>query len=175
MNPSGSIGVKSGQSSESVGVCLFSVIKVFVFAVMDACMYQFSSMAFILRHVHALVLLFCCCCCPFVNPTQPPSLKCIQTKEGYTRTPCHNHFCLVVGTHITSLRSDDLVVTKLPCQTACRCEWWWRLVFPSTGGDWWATCHEESCVQYSRLWCGIGGLPLLRPPFTYGVGVLLVQ
>ena len=43
--------------------------------------------------------------------------------------------------HLPRARSDDLVVPKLP---ACGCEWWWRLVSPSTGGDWWATCHDES-------------------------------
>jgi len=90
--------------------------------------------------------------------------------EAYTRTPSHNHTCSAAGAQIISLRSDDLVVPKLP---ACRCEWWWRLVSPSTGGDWWAICHNESCVRYSRLWCGIGVSPLLPPPFTYGEGVLL--
>jgi len=37
----------------------------------------------------------------------------------YTRTPSHNHTSLDVGAQIISLRSDDLVVPKLP---ACRCE-----------------------------------------------------
>jgi len=64
---------------------------------------------------------------------------------------------------INSLRSDDLVVPKLP---ACGCEWWWRLVSPSTGGDWWATCHVESCARYSRLQCSIGVSPLLPLPCT---------
>jgi len=51
MNPSGSIGVKGGQSSESVGVCLFGVIGVFCFC-SDGCMHvsvQFSSITFILK------------------------------------------------------------------------------------------------------------------------------
>ena len=53
MIPSGSIGVKGGQSSESVGVCLFGVIEVFFLAVMDdTCMYQFSSVQ---SHLFSLV------------------------------------------------------------------------------------------------------------------------
>ena len=46
---------------------------------------------------------------------------------------------------------------------------------PSTGGDWWATCHDESCVQYSRLQCDIRVSPLLPPGFTYIGGVLRGQ
>jgi len=60
-----------------------------------------------------------------------------------------------------SLRSDDLVVPQLP---ACGREWWRRLVPPSTGGDWWATCHDESCTRHSRLQCNIRVSPLLPPP-----------
>jgi len=45
--------------------------------------------------------------------------------------------CWMHLSQIFSLRSDDLVVPRLP---ACGCEWWWRRVSPSTGGDWWATC-----------------------------------
>ena len=29
-----------------------------------------------------------------------------------------------------------------------------------------ATCHDQSCALYSRLWCGIGVSPLLLPPST---------
>ena len=29
-----------------------------------------------------------------------------------------------------------------------------------TGGDWWATGHDESCARYSRLRCGIVVSPL---------------
>jgi len=58
---------------------------------------------------------------------------------------------------------------KLP---ACGREWCQRRVMTSTGGDWWSTCHVESCARYSRLWCGIGVSPLLPPPFTYRGGVL---
>ena len=36
-------------------------------------------------------------------------------------------------------------------------------------------CHDESCVQYSRLRCDIGVSPVLSPPFTYWGGVLLGQ
>ena len=68
-----------------------------------------------------------------------------------------------VGSQITSLRSDDLVVPRLP---ACGCEWWRGLVSSSTGGDWWATYHDESCARYSRLRCDIGVSPLLPLPFT---------
>jgi len=77
-----------------------------------------------------------------------------------------------VGAQSISRRSDDLVVPKPP---ACGCEWWWRLVSPSTRGDWWASCHDESCARYSRLRCDIGVSPLLPPPFTYREGVLLGQ
>jgi len=70
--------------------------------------------------------------------------------EVYTQTPSHKHPCSAVGAQIISLRLNDLVVPKLP---ACGCEWWRRLVSPSTGGDWWATCHDESCARYSRLQC----------------------
>jgi len=90
-------------------------------------------------------------------PYSPPNV------EGYTRTPSHNHQCSAVGAQIISLRSDDLVVPKL---LACRFKWCWRLVSPSTGCDWWATCHVESCARYSRLWCDIRVSPLLPPPFT---------
>jgi len=37
----------------------------------------------------------------------------------YARTPSHNHPCSAVGAQIISLRSDDLVVPKLPAR---RCE-----------------------------------------------------
>jgi len=74
--------------------------------------------------------------------------------------------------HHISLRSHDLVMPKLP---ACGCEWWWRLVPPSTGGDWWATCHNESCARYSRLKCIIRVSPLLPLPFTCWEGVLCGQ
>ena len=90
-------------------------------------------------------------------PYSPPNVG------SYTRTPSHHYTFSAVGAQITSLRSDDLVVHKLH---ACRCEWWRRLVSPSTGGDWWATCHDQSCTQYSRLWCGIRVSPLLPPQFT---------
>ena len=92
---------------------------------------------------------------------------------GYTRTPSDNQQCSAVGAQIISLRSDDLVVPKLP---ACGCEWWWRFVSPSTRGDWWATsaCHDEYCARYSRLRCDIGVSPLLPPPFT-GDGVFRGQ
>ena len=50
---------------------------------------------------------------PVPYPGPPPNL------EGCTRTPSHNHFCSAVWAQITSLRSDDLVVPKLP---ACGCE-----------------------------------------------------
>ena len=99
-------------------------------------------------------------------PYSPPNVR------AYTRTPYHNHSCSAVGAQITSLRSDDLVVPKLP---ACECEWRWRLVSPSTGCDWWATCHNESCALYSRLQGGTGVSPLLPPPFNYGEGVPLGQ
>jgi len=39
--------------------------------------------------------------------------------ETYTRTPSHNHPCSAVGTQNISLRSDDLVMPKLP---GCGCE-----------------------------------------------------
>jgi len=90
-------------------------------------------------------------------PYSPPNVG------SYTWTPSHHYSFSAVGAQITSLRSDDLVVHKLH---ACRCEWWRRLVSPSTGGDWWATCHDQSCTQYSRLWCGIRVSPLLPPQFT---------
>jgi len=73
--------------------------------------------------------------------------------------------CSAVGAQITSLNSDDLVVPKLP---TCGCEWCRRLVSPSTGGDWWATCHNESCARYSRLQCCIRVSFLLPPPFYQG-------
>jgi len=100
-------------------------------------------------------------------PYPPPNV------EAYTQTPSHNHpACSAVGAQIISLRSDDLVVPKLP---ACGCGWWWRLVSTSTLGDWWATCHDESCAQYSRFRCDIRVWALLLPLFTYGEGVLLGQ
>jgi len=48
-------------------------------------------------------------------PYSPPNVG------AYTRTPSHNHYdsCSAVGAQITSLRSDDLVMPKLP---ACGCE-----------------------------------------------------
>jgi len=81
--------------------------------------------------------------------------------ESYTQTPSHHHSCSAGRAKTTSLRSDDLVVPNLP---AWGCEWWRRLVFPSIRGDWWATCHDESCAQYSRLQCVIRLSPLLPPP-----------
>jgi len=46
-------------------------------------------------------------------PYPPPNV------EAYTQTPSHNHpACSAVGAQIISLRSDDLVVPKLP---ACGC------------------------------------------------------
>ena len=84
--------------------------------------------------------------------------------QAYTRTPSRQP--LVFGRRGTDhlLRSDDLVVPKLP---TCGCEVWRRLDSPSTGGDWWATCHDKSCARYSRLRCGIRVSPLRSPPFTY--------
>ena len=46
-------------------------------------------------------------------PYPPPNVG------AYTQTPSHNHPCSAVGAQIISLRSDDLVVPKLP---ACGCE-----------------------------------------------------
>jgi len=102
-------------------------------------------------------------------PYSPPNVG------AYTRTPSHQP--LVFSRRGTDhLSSDDLLMPKLSWP-ACRCEWWWRLVSPSTGGDWWATCHDESCARYSRLQvqCGIRVSPLLPPraPFTYSGSVLL--
>ena len=82
----------------------------------------------------------------------PPSIV-----VSYTRTPSHHHLCSAGGAQITSLRSDDLVVPNLP---ACGCEWWRRLVSPSKGVDWRATCHNESCAWYG-LRCSIGVSPWL--------------
>jgi len=123
---------------------------------------------------------FCLCFCSlqshlFLSPIGARTLKMpvpyLPPNVGvYTRTPSHNHPCSAVGTQIIFLRSEDLVVPKL---SACGCEWWWIFVSPSTGGDCWATCHDESCARYSRLRCRIGVLPLLPPPFTYRVNVLL--
>jgi len=45
---------------------------------------------------------------------------------------------------------------------------------PSTGGDWWATCHDEPCARYSRLRCSIGVSLLLPPPFTTYRGSVLL-
>jgi len=99
-------------------------------------------------------------------PYLPPSV------ERYTRIPSHHHLCSAVGAQITSLKSDDLIVPRLP---ACGREWWKRLVSPSTGGDWWATCHNESCARNSRLQYGIKVSPLLPHPFTYGESIHLGQ
>jgi len=85
----------------------------------------------------------------------------LPSVEVYTRTPSHNHPSSDLGAQITSLRSHNLVVPR-PKQHAFGCEWWWRLVSPSTGGDWWVTCHNV-----------IGVSPLLPPPFTYRGSVLL--
>jgi len=96
-------------------------------------------------------------------PYSPPNVG------AYTRTPFHQP--LVFGRkgidHLP-YRSDDLVMPKLP---TCNREWCLRRVSPSTGGDWWATCHDESCARYSRLRCDIGVSPLLPPPFTDREGV----
>jgi len=46
-------------------------------------------------------------------PYSPPNVG------VYTRTPSHYHPCSAVGAQIISLKSDDLVVPKLP---ACGCE-----------------------------------------------------
>jgi len=102
-----------------------------------------------------------------------------------TSSESHNHTRSAVGAQITSLWSDDLVVPKLP---ACGCEWWWRLVSESTlnwrlvaestGGDWRATCHDESCTRYSRLQsrCGHQSVTFFLPhPFSYREGVFLGQ
>jgi len=45
----------------------------------------------------------------------------------YTRTRSEYHPCSAVGSQVISLRSDDLVVPKLP---GYGFEWWWRLVLP---------------------------------------------
>ena len=91
-------------------------------------------------------------------PYSPPNLG------GHTQTIL-NTSSLAVGAQIIFLRSDDLIVPKLP---ACGCEWWLRLVSPSRGGHWWAPCHDESCARYSRLWCDIRVSSLLPPPLPTG-------
>jgi len=91
------------------------------------------------------------------GPLRCPSLTRLPVWEPIPGPLLTNDSCSAVRAQIISLRSDDLVMPKLP---ACGREWWQRRVSPSAGGDWWATCHVESCARYST------------PPFTYRGGVL---
>jgi len=55
------------------------------------------------------------------GPLRCPSLTRLPVWESIPRPLLTNHSCSVVRAQIISLRSDDLVVPKLP---TCGCEWW---------------------------------------------------
>jgi len=89
-------------------------------------------------------------------PYSPPNVG------AYTWTPSHSHYdsCSAVEAQITSLRSDDLVVPKLP---ACGCEWssywvsnkqhylsWWRRLVPPSCMRMWVMV--QTGLSINRRW-----------------------
>ena len=64
------------------------------------------------------------------GPLRCPSLSRLPVRETIPGPLLNKNSCLAVGTQIISFRSDDLLVPKRP---AFRCDWWGRLVSPSTG------------------------------------------